>query len=120
MTPAATLVRARPAVFSPWPPRLVLLAGPALALSALVPPDAQCLGALLAVIVLGVPHGALDGEIARSLLRPRFGWAWFPIFSLPYLVLFALVLVAWHLAPVPTLAAFLAASVWHFGLEDAP
>ena len=91
-----------------------------MALSALVPPDAQCLGALLAVIVLGVPHGALDGEIARSLLRPRFGWAWFPIFSLPYLVLFALVLVAWHLAPVPTLAAFLAASVWHFGLEDAP
>ena len=91
-----------------------------MALSALVPPDAQCLSALLAVIVLGVPHGALDGEIARSLLRPRFGWAWFPIFSLPYLVLFALVLVAWHLAPVPTLAAFLAASVWHFGSEDAP
>jgi len=120
MTPAATLVRARPAVFSPWPYQLVLLAGPALALSALVPPDAQCLGALLAVIVLGVPHGALDGEIARSLLRPRFGWAWFPIFSVPYLVLFALVLLAWHLAPVPTLAAFLAASVWHFGSEDAP
>jgi len=120
MTPAATLVRARPAVPLPWPSRLVLLAGPALALSALVPPNAQCLSALLAVIVLGVPHGALDGEIAHSLLRPRFGWAWFPIFSVPYLALFALVLLSWHLAPIPTLAAFLAASVWHFGSEDAP
>jgi len=120
MTPAATLVRARPAVPLPWPSRLVLLAGPALALSALVPPNAQCLSALLAVIVLGVPHGALDGEIARSLLRPRFGRAWFPIFSVPYLALFALVLLSWHLAPIPTLAAFLAASVWHFGSEDAP
>ncbi len=28
-------------------------------------------------------------------------------------------LLAWHVVPVPTLAAFLAASVWHFGLEDA-
>jgi len=120
MTPAATLVRARPAVPSPWPSRLVLLAGPALALSALMPSDAQCLSALLAIIVLGVPHGALDGEIARSRLRPRFGWAWFAVFSVPYLALFALVLLAWHLAPVPTLAAFLAASVWHFGSEDAP
>ncbi len=120
MTPAATLVRARPAVPLPWPSRLVLLAGPALALSALVPPDAQCLSALLSVIVLGVPHGALDGEIARFLLRPRFGRAWFPIFSVPYLALFALVLLSWHLAPIPTLAAFLAASVWHFGSEDAP
>lgn len=98
----------------------VLLAGPALALSAALPPDAQCVCALLAVIALGVPHGALDGEVARCVLRPRFGWAWFPIFSLPYLTLSALVLLAWRFMPVPTLAAFLAASVWHFGSEDAP
>jgi len=99
--------------------RPVLLAGPALALSSFLPLGAQYVCALLAVIALGVPHGALDGEIARSVLRPRFGWAWFPIFSLPYLTLSALVLLAWHMAPVPTLAAFLAASVWHFGSEDA-
>ncbi len=91
-----------------------------MALTAVMPPGIQYVCALLAVIVLGVPHGALDGEIARALLRPRFGWAWFPIFSLPYLSLVALVLLAWRLAPVPTLAAFLAASVWHFGSEDAP
>ena len=100
-----------------WP---VLIAGPALAFSALMPPDTQYLWALIAIIVLGVPHGALDGEAARALLRPRLGWAWFPVFSLPYLALVALVLLSWRFAPVPTLAAFLAASTWHFGSEDAP
>lgn len=71
------------------------------------------------LILLGVPHGALDSEIARALLRPRFGKAWFGVFALPYLSLFAVVMVAWRLAPIATLAAFLAASVWHFGKEDA-
>ncbi len=90
-----------------------------MAVSAVLPLGSQHVCALLAIIMLGVPHGALDGEIARAILRPRLGWAWFPAFSLPYLSLFALVLLAWHLAPISTLAAFLAASVWHFGIEDA-
>ena len=71
------------------------------------------------VILLGVPHGALDGEICRTLLRPRFGRAWFPVFAAPYLFLFAVVLLCWRLAPQATLIAFLLASVWHFGSEDA-
>lgn len=119
MGPAAVLAERRPAALprvAVWP---VLLAGPALALSAMLPLGPQYVCALLAIIALGVPHGALDGEVARTILRPRFGWAWFPVFSFPYLSLFALVLLAWHLAPVSTLMAFLAASVWHFGTEDA-
>ena len=96
-----------------------LLASAALTLSAALPPGAQYVCALSAILVLGVPHGALDGEVARSVLRPRFGRAWFLVFSLPYLALSALVLLAWHLVPGPTLLAFLAASVWHFGTEDA-
>ena len=79
---------------------------------------APILTSLAAIIVLGVPHGALDGEVARTMLRPRFGKAWFPIFAAPYLSLVAFVLLAWHQAPLPTLALFLAASVWHFGSED--
>lgn len=102
-----------PAWFHP-----VLLAGPGLALTALLPTGPRTLAALAAIILLGVPHGALDGEIARSLLRPRFGRSWFGVFAVPYLLLAALVLLAWHLAPVPTLAAFLLASVWHFGSEE--
>lgn len=116
---AATLAERQPLAVSRLPPWPVLLAGLALALSAVLPLNSQYVCALLAIIILGVPHGALDGEIARAILRPRFGWAWFPAFSLPYLSLFALVLFAWHLAPVSTLAGFLAASVWHFGTEDA-
>lgn len=94
-------------------------AGAALSLSAALPTGAQWTCALTAIIVLGIPHGALDGEAARAVLRPRFGRAWFPVFSLPYLALSALVLLAWHRVPGPTLAAFLMASVWHFGTEDA-
>jgi Brp/Blh family beta-carotene 15,15'-monooxygenase len=119
MIPAAGWVGAgpvnRPSPIAPT----VLLAGVALTVSAALPPGAQYFCALAAIIVLGVPHGALDGEAARTVLRPRFGRAWFPVFSLPYLGLSALVLLAWHWAPGLTLAAFLAASVWHFGTEDA-
>ena len=77
------------------------------------------MAALAVIIILGVPHGALDTEVARPLLRPWFGAWWFPVFAAPYLALSALVLVAWRVAPEATLAAFLAVSAWHFGAEDA-
>ncbi len=75
--------------------------------------------ALACILLLGVPHGALDGEIARTALRPVFRRAWFVVFSVPYLSLAAGVLIAWRVAPEATLAVFLAASVYHFGEEDA-
>ncbi|MEE7451456.1 hypothetical protein MRF4_28845 [Methylobacterium radiotolerans] len=87
--------------------------------SASLPRDASWLVALTAVIVLGVPHGALDGAVAAPLLRPRYGRAWFGVFAVPYLGLSALVLLAWQIVPLATLAAFLAVSVLHFGREDA-
>ncbi|MEE7492387.1 Brp/Blh family beta-carotene 15,15'-dioxygenase [Methylobacterium oryzae] len=87
--------------------------------SASLPRDASWLVALTAVIVLGVPHGALDGAVAAPLLRPRYGRAWFGVFAVPYLGLSALVLLAWQIVPLATLAAFLAVSALHFGGEDA-
>ncbi len=90
-----------------------------LAAAAMLPQAAGCLAVLAVIILLGVPHGALDGEIARPFMRPVFGRAWFLVFALPYLGLSACVLAAWRIAPMPTLAGFLAASVWHFGTEDA-
>ena len=74
---------------------------------------------LAVIVLLGVPHGALDGEVARGVLRPHLGRAWFAVFAPPYLALSALVLLSWHAAPVVTLALFLAGSVWHFGSEDS-
>lgn len=87
--------------------------------SAFLPREASWLVALTAVIVLGVPHGALDGAVAAPLLRPRYGRAWFGVFAIPYLGLSALVLLAWQVLPLATLAGFLAVSVLHFGEEDA-
>lgn len=103
--------------------KLPLLAGTlaalALVASAALPSDACWFVALTVVIVLGVPHGALDGAIAAPLLRPRYGQFWFGIFAVPYLGLAALVLLSWEVAPMATLAGFLALSVLHFGEEDA-
>ena len=91
----------------------VLLAGAAIAF-----PGACDAAALLAIISLGIPHGALDVELARTQLKRRFPVAWFGVFALPYLSLSALVLLAWIAAPMWTLAIFLAVSVWHFGTEE--
>lgn len=91
----------------------------ALVASATLSHEASWLVALAAVIVLGVPHGALDGAVAAHLLRPRYGRAWFGVFAVPYLGLSALVLLVWQVAPLTTLAGFLAISVLHFGEEDA-
>ena len=100
--------------------RPVLLAAPLIAATALLPWQESWLSALAAIVVLGVPHGALDGEIARTLWRDRLGSAWFLSFALPYLGISALVLAGWHFAPRSCLALFLAASIWHFGSEDVP
>ncbi|MCJ2134257.1 Brp/Blh family beta-carotene 15,15'-dioxygenase [Methylobacterium sp. J-026] len=106
-----------------WGARLLHGAGALVALglaaSAFLPREASWLVALTVVIALGVPHGALDGAVAAPLLRPRYGRAWFGIFAVPYLGLAALVLLAWQVAPLATLAGFLALSVLHFGAEDA-
>ncbi|WP_122049455.1 Brp/Blh family beta-carotene 15,15'-dioxygenase [Asaia bogorensis] len=72
---------------------------------------------LATIIIFGLPHGALDGEMARQALRPRLGYLWFPVFALPYLALVGLVLITWHIKPLITLNLFLALSVWHFGGE---
>jgi len=99
--------------------RPVWLAALLLMATAALPWQTRWLVDLAVIIVLGVPHGALDGEIARTMLRPRVGGWWFVVFALPYMALFACVLIAWRVAPAATLGGFLAASVWHFGTEDS-
>ncbi len=99
-------------------PLPLLLALPVLAASAVLPWQASWVCAVAVIILLGVPHGALDVEIGRNLLHGRVGSWWFPVFAGPYLLLVGAVLLAWRWAPEATLAAFLAASVWHFGTED--
>ena len=84
------------------------------ALEAFMSLDTLNLIALLAVVFIGLPHGAMDGALAM-----HFGWTSRPalvsMFLIAYVGLAGVVVLAWALAPVLTFIAFLAISVYHFG-----
>jgi beta-carotene 15,15'-dioxygenase len=65
------------------------------------------------IIALGVPHGALDTIFARQLygVHTAKGWLGFVVL---YLILAALVVGLWLLAPFLFLAGFLVISITHF------
>ena len=73
--------------------------------------------ALAAVVIIGLPHGALDGAIAIQL-----GMSQNLLSLIRFLVLYiaaaALVVGAWMVAPVICLLAFLVISMLHFGMGD--
>lgn len=79
---------------------------------------AQVAVLLVAIVLVGFPHGAFDHLVALPILRPRLGRHWWAPFGLGYLALAGLVWLAWLAAPTATLAGFLVASVLHFGLGD--
>ncbi len=68
---------------------------------------------------LGIPHGALDYDLAKRLFRPRFGRAWATGFVGAYLAAMTGVIVCWWMAPTASLAAFLILTLFHFGSGDA-
>lgn len=71
--------------------------------------------AMLAVLVvlLGLPHGALDPAVARGagLWQTASGLV---VFSGIYLCVVVFVIIIWTIASGPALAGFLALSAWHF------
>ena len=73
--------------------------------------------ALIAIVFIGLPHGAMDGALAIHL-----GWMNQPVkaamFLLGYVGLAAVVVGLWFLAPVIGFLAFLAISLFHFGRGD--
>ncbi|NND29980.1 MAG: beta-carotene 15,15'-dioxygenase, Brp/Blh family [Myxococcales bacterium] len=73
---------------------------------------------VVAVTLFGLPHGALDYLSGRSLLRRSFGSWWFLPFGIGYIGLAVVVVIAWLLAPLPTLLGFLLVSAAHFGAGD--
>jgi Brp/Blh family beta-carotene 15,15'-monooxygenase len=70
---------------------------------------------LLAILValLGIPHGALDADVAR-MLWPLRGWRAEAAFTAFYVTLTALVLLLWWAAPSVALFLFLGYSALHF------
>ncbi len=74
--------------------------------------------ALLAVVFIGLPHGAMDGALAV-----HFGWMKRPLFASTFLITYvglaAVVVFLWSINPVVSFVAFLAISVYHFGRGDS-
>lgn len=78
-----------------------------------VDPQHELFLASLLIVLLGVPHGALDPVFAQALpqIKSRASWA---VFVFLYVLLAALVVALWWFAPTFFLFAFLAVSVLHF------
>jgi len=73
--------------------------------------------ALSAVLLLGVPHGGLDGAIARRNGWPQGLIPWF-LFHLSYIFLGTAVALFWWFFPLAGLIGFLFISALHFGASD--
>jgi len=71
-----------------------------------------------AVVLTGMPHGAIDHLVAAQLYGLRFTWADQAKFYGGYLVLMALYGGLWLVAPVWSLMLFLVMTMYHFGQAD--
>ena len=90
---------------------------------AVVAPDAAAAAMfvplLIGIVLFGLPHGALDHVVPA---RVGFAWGRTPVgvtvFLGAYLALAVATLAAWTVAPAATFAAFLVATVAHWGQGD--
>jgi beta-carotene 15,15'-dioxygenase len=73
--------------------------------------------AIGAVLLVGVPHGGLDGAVARRIGWPKGVLAWMG-FNLSYVLLAGLVAWIWWQWPILSLYVFLIISALHFGASD--
>ncbi len=73
---------------------------------------------VMAISLIGVPHGGLDHWTGRDLLYSRLGNWWSSAFLGGYLGVALLVVLGWLFAPWATAVAFFVISAWHFGFED--
>jgi Brp/Blh family beta-carotene 15,15'-monooxygenase len=73
--------------------------------------------AIAAILLMGVPHGGLDGTVARRSGWPSGTGPWI-LFHLAYLLLAAAVVALWWRFPLASLVVFLLISALHFGSSD--
>lgn len=69
------------------------------------------------VSIIGIPHGFFDFSIGRKIFK-KFTNKWFIYFSLSYILILLIYLVAWVYAPGISLLFFLLLAAYHFGYED--
>ena len=70
---------------------------------------------LVLIALLGIPHGALDGYVIKSVSRNTRDSI---VFFACYVLLAALSIGSWLLYPTAAMLSFLAISVLHFGRSD--
>lgn len=79
--------------------------------------DLLAIISLTAVVMIGMPHGAMDGAVASTTGHAKTPWQMLRFVAL-YLILTALVVIVWMTIPIFTLTLFLLISLIHFGLGD--
>jgi Brp/Blh family beta-carotene 15,15'-monooxygenase len=82
------------------------------------PPQLELIVLASLILVLGVPHGAMDTLFAQRLYGLKTAWDW-TRFTAGYLALAGLVVAAWVWAPTGFLVGFLLISVAHFSGDPA-
>jgi len=81
-------------------------------------PSVELLGAAFLIVLLGVPHGALDPVIAKQEYRVSGQREWF-LFTAGYLALMLGVILLWSQWPFVFLAGFLIITAFHFSGDPA-
>ncbi|MFK0731210.1 MAG: Brp/Blh family beta-carotene 15,15'-dioxygenase [Gloeotrichia echinulata HAB0833] len=71
------------------------------------------------ILILGVPHGALDAILAEKALNIKgiLGWT---VFLVEYCALAGIIVMVAYYVPFVFLAGFLVISVFHFSTDPAP
>ncbi|UDL93079.1 Brp/Blh family beta-carotene 15,15'-dioxygenase [Lichenihabitans sp. PAMC28606] len=82
-------------------------------------PQVQLLVMAAVIILLGVPHGALDTVFAQRAYRMSHVGSW-ATFVVLYFVPVVAVVVLWTVAPLLFLVGFLLISIFHFSGDPAP
>ena len=80
--------------------------------------DMMTVIALLAVVIIGLPHGAMDGAVAISMGYGQSIWHMVR-FLVVYIGIAVMVVMVWLWLPPYSLFAFLLLSIWHFGRGDS-
>jgi len=73
---------------------------------------------VIAVCLIGVPHGGLDSLTGKQWLAPLVGNHWSWLFLSGYLAVAATVVLGWLVTPLWSATSFFLVSAWHFGWED--
>ncbi|MEN8771609.1 MAG: Brp/Blh family beta-carotene 15,15'-dioxygenase [Glaciecola sp.] len=68
------------------------------------------------VLILGVPHGALDYDIAKQAFETKHIF-WLILFFISYIVVASMSTYLWYLFPTVCLVLFLLISIFHFASD---